>query len=74
MAVPVEKIPVTIEKEVFLMTDYKKRRHHWFSNQYRRTSNRCENALSVETVNDQPYPKTKLKEHIWGLIKLECLL
>ena len=67
---PVEKIPVIIEKEAFLMIDYKKEGADYYfqTNTEEWVKLSQENALSVETVNDQPYPKIKLKEHIWGLL------
>ena len=68
---PVEKIPVTIEKEAFLMIDYKKEGADYYfqTNTEEWVKLSQEKALSVETVNHhQPYPKIKLKKHIWGLL------
>ena len=67
---PVEKIPIKVEKEVFAIIDYKQESGDYFfqTNTEEWVKLSQENALSVETVNDQPYPKIKLKEHIWGLL------
>ena len=67
---PSEKILVKVKKEIFLITDYKFEENfimfktntdEWI----KLTKN---NPLSVPMVDNQPYPKIKLKDNVWGLL------
>ena len=67
---PSEKILVKVKKEIFLITDYKfegnfimfkTNTDEWI----KLTKN---NPLSVPMIDNQPYPKIKLKDNVWGLL------
>jgi hypothetical protein len=67
---PSEKIPVYVVNEVFSIIDFKKENDDYFfktnTNEWVKLSQ--ENCLSTDSVNDQPYPKIKLKENVFGLL------
>ena len=67
---PSEKIPVYVVNEVFSIIDFKKENDDYFfktnTNEWVKLSQ--ENCLSTDSVNDQPYPKVKLKENVFGLL------
>ena len=67
---PVEKIPIKVEKEIFSIIDYKQEDNHYFfqtnTEEWVKLSEK--NKLSVEMVNNQPYPKIKLKNDIFALL------
>ena len=67
---PSEKIPVNVVNEVFSIIDFKKENDDYFfktnTNEWVKLSQ--ENCLSTDSVNDQPYPKIKLKENVFGLL------
>ena len=67
---PVEKIPIKVEKEVFAIIDYKQESGDYFfqTNTEEWVKLSQHNELTVEIVNHQPYPKIKLKEHLYGLL------
>ena len=67
---PVEKIPIKVEKEVFAIIDYKQESGDYFfqTNTEEWVKLSQDNELTVEMVNHQPYPKIKLKEHLYGLL------
>lgn len=67
---PVEKIPIKVEKEVFAIIDYKQESGDYFfqTNTEEWVKLSQHNELTVEMVNHQPYPKIKLKEHLYGLL------
>ena len=67
---PVEKIPIKVEKEVFSIIDYKQDAGDYFfqTNTEEWVKLSQDNELTVEMVNHQPYPKIKLKEHLYGLL------
>ena len=67
---PVEKIPIKVEKEVFAIIDYKQESGDYFfqTNTEEWVKLSQHNELTVEMVNHQPYPKIKLKEHIYALL------
>ena len=67
---PVEKIPIKVEKEVFSIIDYKREGADYFfqTNTEEWVKLTQENELTVEMINHQPYPKIKLKEHIYALL------
>ena len=67
---PSEKIPVYVVNEVFSIIDFKKENDDYFfktnTNEWVKLSQ--ENCLSTDSLNDQPYPKIKLKENVFGLL------
>ena len=67
---PSEKIPVYVVNEVFSIIDFKKENDDYFfktnTNEWVKLSQ--ENCLSTDSVNEQPYPKIKLKENVFGLL------
>ena len=67
---PNEKIPVYVVNEVFSIIDFKKENDDYFfktnTNEWVKLSQ--ENCLSTDSLNDQPYPKIKLKENVFGLL------
>ena len=67
---PVEKIPIKVEKEIFSIIDYKQEDNHYFfqtnTEEWVKLSEK--NKLTVEMVDNQPYPKIKLKNHIFALL------
>ena len=67
---PVEKIPIKVEKEVFCIIDYKRDNGDYFfqTNTKEWVKLSQEHKLTVEMINHQPYPKIKLKEHIYALL------
>ena len=67
---PVEKIPIKVEKEVFAIIDYKQESGDYFfqTNTEEWVKLSQDNELTVEMVNHQPYPKIKLKEHLYALL------
>ena len=67
---PVEKIPIKVEKEVFSIIDYKQDAGDYYfqTNTEEWVKLSQHNELTVEMVNHQPYPKIKLKEHLYGLL------
>jgi len=67
---PVEKIPIKVEKEVFSIIDYKQDAGDYYfqTNTEEWVKLSQDNELTVEMVNHQPYPKIKLKEHLYGLL------
>ena len=67
---PVEKIPIKVEKEVFAIIDYKQESGDYFfqTNTEEWVKLSQDNELTVDMVNHQPYPKIKLKEHLYGLL------
>ena len=67
---PVEKIPIKVEKEVFSIIDYKQDTGDYYfqTNTEEWVKLSQDNELTVEMVNHQPYPKIKLKEHLYGLL------
>jgi hypothetical protein len=67
---PVEKIPIKVEKEVFNIIDYKQDDGDYFfqTNTEEWVKLTQDNELTVEMINHQPYPKIKLKEHIYALL------
>ena len=67
---PVEKIPIEVEKEVFCIIDYKQEGGDYFfqTNTEEWVKLSQEHKLTVEMINHQPYPKIKLKEHIYALL------
>ena len=67
---PVEKIPIKVEKEVFAIIDYKQESGDYFfqTNTEEWVKLSQDNELTVDMVNHQPYPKIKLKEHIYALL------
>ena len=67
---PVEKIPIEVEKEVFCIIDYKQEGRDYFfqTNTEEWVKLSQEHKLTVEMINHQPYPKIKLKEHIYALL------
>ena len=67
---PVEKIPIKVEKEVFAIIDYKQESGNYFfqTNTEEWVKLSQDNELIVDMVNHQPYPKIKLKEHIYALL------
>ena len=67
---PVEKIPIKVEKEVFCIIDYKQDGGDYFfqTNTEEWVKLTQDNELTVEMINHQPYPKIKLKEHIFALL------
>ena len=67
---PVEKIPIKVEKEVFAIIDYKQESGDYFfqTNTEEWVKLSQDNELIVDMVNHQPYPKIKLKEHIYALL------
>ena len=67
---PVEKIPIEVEKEVFCIIDYKQEGSDYFfqTNTEEWVKLSQEHKLTVEMINHQPYPKIKLKEHIYALL------
>jgi len=67
---PVEKIPIKVEKEIFCMIDYKNENGNYFfqTNTGEWVKLTKEKPLTVEMIDHQPYPKIKLKEHIYALI------
>ena len=67
---PVEKIPIKVEKEVFSIIDYKQDAGDYYfqTNTEEWVKLSQDNELTVEMVNHQPYPKIKLKKHLYGLL------
>jgi len=67
---PVEKIPIVVEKEVFSVIDYKREGGDYFfqTNTEEWVKLTKKQPLTVEMINHQPYPKIKLREHIYGLL------
>ena len=67
---PVEKIPIKVEKEIFAIIDYKQESGDYFfqTNTEEWVKLSQDNELTVDMVNHQPYPKIKLKEHIYALL------
>ena len=67
---PVEKIPIKVEKEVFSIIDYKQDAGDYYfqTNTEEWVKLTQDNELTVEMINHQPYPKIKLKEHIYALL------
>ena len=67
---PVEKIPIKVEKEVFSIIDYKQDDGDYFfqTNTEEWVKLTQDNELTVEMINHQPYPKIKLREHIYALL------
>lgn len=67
---PVEKIPIKVEKEVFSIIDYKQDAGDYYfqTNTEEWVKLTQDNELTVEMINHQPYPKIKLKEHLYGLL------
>lgn len=67
---PVEKIPIKVEKEVFSIIDYKQESGDYFfqTNTEEWVKLSQDNELTVDMVNHQPYPKIKLKEHLYALL------
>ena len=67
---PVEKIPIVVEKEVFSVIDYKQEGGDYFfqTNTEEWVKLTKKQPLTVEMINHQPYPKIKLREHIYGLL------
>ena len=67
---PVEKIPIKVEKEVFSIIDYKQDTGDYYfqTNTEEWVKLSQDNELTVEMVNHQPYPKIKLKEHLYALL------
>ena len=67
---PVEKIPIKVEKEVFAIIDYKQESGDYFfqTNTEEWVKLSQDNELTVDMVNHQPYPKIKLKEHLYALL------
>lgn len=67
---PVEKIPIKVEKEVFSIIDYKQDAGDYYfqTNTEEWVKLSQDNELTVEMVNHQPYPKIKLKEHLYALL------
>jgi len=67
---PSEKIPVYVVNEVFSIIDFKKENDDYFfktnTNEWVKLSQA--NYLSTDSVNEQPYPKIKLKENVFGLL------
>ena len=67
---PVEKIPIKVEKEVFSIIDYKLEGNDYFfqtnTEEWVKLSDK--NKLTVEMVDNQPYPKIKLKNEIFALL------
>ena len=67
---PVEKIPILAEKEIFSIIDYKQEAGDYYfqTNTQEWVKLSQNNPLTVEMINHQPYPKIKLKEHIFALL------
>ena len=67
---PVEKIPIKVEKEIFSIIDYKREGNDYFfqTNTEEWVKLSSENELTVEMIDNQPYPKLKLKNQIYGLL------
>ena len=66
----VEKIPIKVEKEIFSIIDYKREGNDYFfqTNTEEWVKLSSENELTVEMIDNQPYPKLKLKNQIYGLL------
>jgi hypothetical protein len=67
---PVEKILIEVEKEVFSIIDYKQEGSDYFfqTNTEEWVKLTKDNELTVEMIDNQPYPKIKLKNQIYGLL------
>ena len=67
---PVEKIPIVVEKEVFSVIDYKQEGGDYFfqTNTEEWVKLTKKQPLTVEMINHQPYPKIKLRDHIYALL------
>ena len=67
---PVEKIAIKVEKEIFTIIDYKQEDNNYFfqtnTEEWVKLSEK--NKLTVEMVDNQPYPKIKLKNDIFALL------
>ena len=67
---PVEKILIKVDKEVFSIIDYKQDNNDYFfqTNTEEWVKLTKENELTVEMIDNQPYPKIRLKNQIYGLL------
>ncbi|RPG42688.1 MAG: DUF1285 domain-containing protein [Gammaproteobacteria bacterium TMED112] len=67
---PVEKIPIKVEKEIFSIIDYKQEGNDYFfqTNTEEWVKLSAKNELTVLMKDNQPYPKIKLKNEIYGLL------
>ena len=67
---PIEKIPIKVVKEIFSIIDYKQEGSDYFfqTNTEEWVKLTKDNELTVEMVDNQPYPKIKLKNQIYGLL------
>ena len=67
---PVEKILIKVDKEVFSIIDYKQEDNDYFfqTNTEEWVKLTKENELTVEMIDNQPHPKIRLKNQIYGLL------
>ena len=67
---PSEKISLNFEKEIFYIIDFKRIDGDYFfkTNTEEWVKLTRENELNVSMVDGQPYPRIRVKKHIWGLL------
>ena len=67
---PTEKISLNFEKEIFYIIDFKRidSDYYFKTNTEEWVKLTRDNELNVSMVDGQPYPRIRVKKHIWGLL------